>query len=170
MGTNFYRKRILTEEDRQNLHNTLDEFIDNKIDNYKLSEILENTFEEIHICKRSAGWQVGFDHNDGKYYKPSRKGLEEFLSEPNTYIEDEYGEKISYEDFWKMVDEWNADPRNRWTAESYNEYERSRGNYIDDYIYIDRIDACQSKFGVNCHCTTDFSIDGLRFSVFTNFS
>lgn len=124
---------------------------------------------KVHICKSSFGWQVVFDHNWGKYYQPNRKSLEKFLSEEGTWIEDEYGEKISFDDFWKMVDEHNANPRNNWTSKSYRKYEeetngRYLGNYCDEHIR-----KCKQLFGIDSNGESDFTVDGLRFAVYSCF-
>lgn len=58
--------------------------------------------EEIHLGKSSAGWQFSFQYNNGRFYK-NIKEMKKWLF--NKEIENEYGEKVSYNDFWKMVKE-----------------------------------------------------------------
>lgn len=171
MGTNYYRMKTISKEDREKLHKKLDEVLDVRGRDYILTEELEEikNKSEVHICKSSCGWQVNFDHNWGKYYQPNRKSLEEFLSEPDTWIEDEYGERISYDDFWKFVKEHNENPRNRWTSKSYREYERKNGRWYRPYCTYD-MEKCKMMFGIDCGKETDFEVDGLRFAVFSNFS
>lgn len=171
MSTNFYRKRVVNENTLKNLHSMLDSMINDNFSEEsknKFDKMLIEFDEGIHICQRAGGWQIAFDHNDGKYYQPSRKSIEEFLTEPNTYIVDEYGNKLSNTDFWTMVDEWNNNPKNKWTSKSYREYEESRGNY-DNYYYRDIIEHAEQLFNVQCNDELDFFVDDLRFLVFTDF-
>lgn len=171
MGTNYYRIKTISKEDRENLHKKLDEVLDIRGRVYILTEEIEKVKNEseVHICKSSCGWQVNFDHNWGKYYQPNRKSLEAFLSEPNTWIEDEYGDKISYDDFWKFVKEHNENPRNRWTSKSYREDKNNM--WVDDSIYCRTdIEKCKMMFGIDSNGETDFQVDGLRFAVFSDFS
>lgn len=171
MGTNYYRIKTISKEDRENLHKKLDEVLDVRGRDYILTEEIEKVKNEseVHICKSSYGWQVNFDHNWGKYYQTNRKSLEAFLSEPDTWIENEYGEKISYDDFWKFVKEHNENPRNRWTSKSYREYEKKNGVWHRPYC-IDDMEKCKMIFGVDCNGENDFEVDGLRFAVFSYFS
>lgn len=172
MGTNYYRITPISNEDRESLHKKLDEVLDNKCYKYDFNELLDEVQKKhsVHICKSSLGWQVCFDHNWGKYYQPNIKSLEEFLSEPNTWVEDEYGEKISYEDFWKMVKEHNENPRNGWTSKSYEEYEeKANGRTFAKCCYKD-IDKCKHTFGIDSNGEIDFQVDGLRFAVYSDFS
>lgn len=168
MGTNYYRIKTISKEDRENLHKKLDEVLDVRGRDYILTEEIEKVKNEseVHICKSSFGWQVNFDHNWGKYYQPTRKSLEEFLSEPDTWIEDEYGEKISYDDFWEFVKVHNENPHNKWTSKSY----REESGYDDSCYCKKDISRCKELFGIDAGKKTDFEVDGLRFAVFSNFS
>lgn len=175
MGTNFYRKYIPTEEDLQNMHKLIDERkFESKWDvdeeNYKdsLERYLKHFTEEIHICKRSCGWQVSFDHNWGKYYFPCREELESFLLEPHTIIVDEYGDQYTPQQFWRETDEWNANLRHDWTSKTYREWEYKQG-YPVMPLCKDDIKRCKELFNVEPE-DNDFTVDGLRFSVFSDFS
>lgn len=111
MGTNYYRRRIPTEKEREELHTLLDECMDGVTPDYEFRERFGQINEAVHICKTSCGWQVCFDHNWGKHYQPSRKELERFLSEPGTFIEDEYGDRFTPEEFWEIVEKHNSHER-----------------------------------------------------------
>lgn len=164
MGTNFYRKRIITEEEKQILHQLLD-----NNDYSELQRQLCELSEEVHICKRSCGWKVGFDHNWGKYYQPNRKSLEEFLNEPNTVIVDEYGTKYTPEEFWDEVEQHNSNPRNTWTAKSYKEWEaKEYPNHGYNPSFSEEKNKCKMFFGIVTE-DSDFTVDGLRFAVYTDF-
>lgn len=166
MGTNYYRIRIPTEDDRENLHKKLDDFIDCKIQEYEFRDELEAICEEVHICKISCGWKVLFDHNWGKYYKPCKKELNEFLNAPNTVIEDEYGERFTPEEFWDIVKEHNSSRNNKWTSKSYS---LSRKNSYDCYSR-ERRERCIELFNIDPGYESDFFVDGLRFATFSDFS
>lgn len=171
MGTNYYRIKPITEEERQELHKKLDNVLENRSQKWELEEALEEFEKEhqAHICKSSCGWQINFDHNWGRYYQPNRKSLEEFLSEEGTWIEDEYGDKISYDEFWDMVKTHNEMPRNKWTSKTYREDKKNI--LVDDSIYCrDSIEKCKILFGIDSNGETDFTVDGLRFAVFSDFS
>lgn len=170
MGTNYYRIKPISKEDRENLHKKLDEVLDVRGRDYILTEELEKVKNEseVHICKFSFGWQVCFDHNRGKYYQPNRKSIEEFLSEEGTWIENEYGDKISYDEFWDYVKKHNENPRNKWTSKSYREYEKSQGVWHRPYV-DDNMEKCKILFGINRNGENDFTVDGLRFAVYSDF-
>lgn len=171
MGTNYYRIKEIPIKKREELHEKLDLLLNRNITEDEFEHILESEMSkhEVHICKFSFGWQVGFDHNWGKYYQPNRKSLEKFLLEPNTWIEDEYGAKIYFDDFWKMVDEHNANPKNNWTSKSYRKYEeQTNGRYLGNYFDED-IRKCKQLFGIDSNGESDFTVDGLRFAVYSDF-
>lgn len=172
MGTNYYRIKKVSEERLQELHKKLDDLLENKVSEWDFEQIVEDFKQEheVHICKSSFGWQVLFDHNWGKYYKPNRKSLEEFLSEEGTYIEDEYGDKITYEDFWNFVKKHNENSRNKWTSESYRKWEEeTNGRRFTNYC-LDDIERCKMMFGIDGNGENDFTVDGLRFAVYSDFS
>lgn len=158
MGTNFYAKRIPTQEQL----NEISEFVTNgKLDTAQ--ELISEINERIHICKRSGGWQIGFDHNWGKYYQPNAKSLTEFLDKPNILIVDEYGEEYTFTEFWSMVLEWNANSHNYLTSKSYMD------EYCEYYLCTEDIRRVKEVFNIDTDCN-DFEVDGLRFSVYTDFS
>ena len=56
--------------------------------------------KEIHLGKSSSGWQFSFQYNNGEYYKNVPE-MKKWLKDKDIY--NEYNEKVSYKDFWKMV-------------------------------------------------------------------
>ena len=161
MGTNFYCKRIPTKEQLNSIADlVVNENLDDAID--KLHEINK----KIHLCKRSCGWQIGFDHNNGEYYQPTRKSLEEFLSQPYIVIFDEYNEKYTYDEFWKEIDEHNANPRNNWDSKKYIEDQRNHD--YSDFISWEDTMKVKEMFGIETY-VNDFYNGGLRWNVFTDF-
>ena len=161
MGTNFYCKRIPKQEQLNSIAKlVVSKQIDEAID--KLNEINER----IHICKCSCGWQVGFDHNNGEYYQPTRKSLEEFLSQPGTVIFDEYNNEYSYDEFWKEIDEHNANPRNTWDSKKFTQEITISDN--SSYICLPDIRKVKELFDIDTSYN-DFYNGGLRWIVFSDF-
>ena len=161
MGTNFYCKRIPTQEQLNSIAKlVVSKQIDEAID--KLNEVNE----KIHICKCSCGWQVGFDHNNGEYYEPTRKSLEEFLSQPGTVIFDEYNNEYSYDEFWKEIDEHNANPRNIWNSKKFTQEITISDN--SSYICLPDIRKVKELFDIDT-AYNDFYNGGLRWIVFSDF-
>ena len=161
MGTNFYCKRIPTQEQLNSIAKlVVSKQIDEAID--KLNE----ANERIHICKCSCGWQVGFDHNNGEYYQPTRKSLEEFLSQPGMVIFDEYNNEYTYDEFWKEIDEHNANTRNTWDSKKFTQEITISDN--SSYICSSDIRKVKELFDIDTSYN-DFYNGGLRWIVFTDF-
>lgn len=161
MGTNFYCKRIPTQEQLNSIAKlVVSKQIDEAID--KLNE----ANERIHICKCSCGWQVGFDHNNGEYYQPTRKSLEEFLSQPGMVIFDEYNNEYTYDEFWKEIDEHNANIRNTWDSKKFTQEITISDN--SSYICLPDIRKVKELFDIDTSYN-DFYNGGLRWIVFSDF-
>lgn len=161
MGTNFYKRYIPTEDDVQKI---------NELTSKKMFEVLQEYVyqmnEQIHIGKRSGGWQFCFNHHKAKYFDPSNKeNLIQWLQEPGYEIVDEYGDKLSFDEFWNMVTGWNADPNNNWDDEAYYKWENKENglnlyHMESDYSTKDEI---ERLFGIRPKYH-DFFLDGLRYS------
>ena len=164
MGTNFYCKRIPTQDQLKSIADlVVNEKIDEAID--KLHEVNK----EIHICKRSCGWQIGFDHNNGEYYQPTRKSLEEFLSQPDIKIIDEYNNEYTCEEFWREIDEHNADPRNnRDSKKDLEDIGDENERNCPWVICWPDINKVKEMFGIET-TVNDFYNGGLRWNTYTNF-
>ena len=80
----------------------------------------EDAFEcsEIHLGKSSCGWQFLFNHNYWKYYDYTQESIKTFMRSCE-YSMDEYGNKISVEEFWDLVDK----KKNGLTGKTYHEKE-----------------------------------------------
>lgn len=161
MGTNFYCKRIPT----QNQLNEIADLVINRTIDEAIDKLLEVN-KQIHICKRSRGWKIGFDHNNGEYWQPTRKSLEEFLSQPDILIVDEYKKEYTYEEFWKEIDEHNADPNNNW--DSTKDIEEQIKFNCSCFICWPDIRKVKETFGIRTN-VNDFYNGGLRWNVFTDF-
>lgn len=106
MGTNFYCKCKIPKHKRKDFINDLEDLNKNFIkeidkvnpdfndilDNFK--ELLENKYnvKEIHLGKRSYGWQFLWDYHNGLYFKPTLASIKEFLNNEDLVIYNEYGE------------------------------------------------------------------------------
>ena len=164
MGTNFYMKRILTEDDIQKIGELSTQRLFDELQNY-----VTEMNEEIHIGKRSGGWKFLFNHQDGKYFDPRhQESLKAWLDDPHYKIVDEYGEEYTFENFWQITRDWDAREL-VWDSTSYNEYKRSRGNYYDTICSIVVANKIHEMFGVR-PLYHDFWLDGLRYSTSTEFS
>lgn len=158
-------KRIPTEDDIQKINELTTQRLFDELQNY-----VTEMNEEIHIGKRSGGWKFLFNHQDGKYFDPQhQESLKAWLDNPFYKIVDEYGEEYTFEEFWQMTREWDANPRNKWDSTSYNEYERSQGKYYDTSCSRDVANRIYEMFGVR-PLYYDFWLDGLRYSTSTEFS
>lgn len=82
----------------------------------------------IHIGKRSGGWKFLFNHNNWQYYDYTRESIDSFLRECYE-IEDEYGEKMSVDDFWANFVDSMSDGM---TGEEYCDYEIQKAKDVAD--------------------------------------
>ena len=87
-------------------------------------------FDEIHLGKNSWGWQFGFQYNGGQYYKNVEE-MKAWLK--GKQIWNEYDEKVSYEDFWKMVKAEQVEKNLNHASEHMTSYNR----VIDGYSFTD---------------------------------
>lgn len=98
MGTNFYYKIPLKEEKIRELQGLITE------DPYSLDNIVDQCQQIkdqhiIHLGKRSFGWQFLWDPQDNEFYANNLKSITEFLNTGGGWIENEYGEKFTTEEF-----------------------------------------------------------------------
>ena len=161
MGTNFYCRRIPTQDQLNEIADLVcNQQIDDAID--KLHEVNK----QIHICKRSGGWQIGFDHNNGEYWQPTRESVNAFISQSDIIIFDEYKKEYTVEEFWDAIDEHNRDPYNDW--DSMKDIQNQMK--FDDSCFIcwSDIRKVEEMFGIKTN-VNDFYNGGLRWNVFTDF-
>lgn len=89
MGTNFYLRHKLSQEEKQKVKQLID------ADKYE--ELRELLPEDIHIGKRSYGWKFLWDAHYFKHFKPTKESLFEWLK--SGQIIDEYGELFTFDEF-----------------------------------------------------------------------
>ena len=116
MGTNFYLRKKASNIDKEKILSYLDSEYEKlrkqvSINIYDLDYSLENFCyeiklnnapytEEIHIGKRSYGWQFLWDYHKGKYFEANLESIKKFLSNPLYEIANEYGEVFTLEQFF----------------------------------------------------------------------
>lgn len=118
----------------------------------ELKDIIESFEQEekdntIHIGKCSCGWKFLFNHNNWKYYDYTRESIDRFLRACES-LEDEYGSKISVDEFWeKYVDSHISG----FNGETYHLYEceqafkKMNGEIEDKFnLYPSYQNACAS--------------------------
>lgn len=161
MGTNYYLKKKVTEDDKRIINNLLyrgDYDVWDQIRNY-----CDNQDNEIHLGKNSWGWKFLFDLNDKKYYSDTKASIDEWLSNPEYEIFNEYGEKLSKDEFWNMVlstmDDDHIDNKEYHTNPKYDKV-------CPDWSILERLfgySKAEGNYG-------DYYNDGLRFARYTDFS
>lgn len=113
MSTNYYLKRIPTDEEIAQCHKLLDErkieYYDLEKDKHEcpyLQKVLEKMTEKVHLGSLSWGWRFLF-HTHVDLYGKSIQSCLEYLSGCTKSglwrISDEYGETISLVDFEMLV-------------------------------------------------------------------
>lgn len=110
MGTNFYAIIPMKERNKKTLEKMIDQ-LKSELDNdnysklkcqvYEIEEQLKDFIngKKVHLGKRSVGWSFCWDANELKYYKPSLKSIHKWVTDNNAIIEDEYGDKFTWEEF-----------------------------------------------------------------------
>lgn len=80
--------------------------------------------KEIHLGKRSYGWQFHWQ-NQPKYYEPNFLSLLNFLLNPDWVIYDEYGIPFTVIEFLEseVGDSLYCDKRHKNGCEEYSEFE-----------------------------------------------
>lgn len=165
MSTNFYMKRLPTEEDQRTI---LD--LAQAQEYAQLSRFVDSILEPIHLGKRSCGWKFLWNHNNGKYWSMTDpRTLEDFIYNKSYQIVDEYDQPYTAYEFMKMVEDWDKDPVNRFTDESYEKWERENGN--PNYSI-----RCNERDAYYIHSMTgyrpvynDITIYGIRYCVSSEF-
>ena len=160
MGTNFYLKQKLSEQEKEKAIELL-----NLNDYEELREMLPN---KIHIGKRSGGWKFHWDHNYFKFFKPSKESLIEWLK--SGQIVDEYGDEFTFDQFWN-------EEIDHFLYEGYDMASFAKKYPHESHGWWDRegrkqelLRRCPELKDVEFSNQGDFYIDGLRFSILTDFS
>jgi len=143
MGTNYSLYKIPTWEELENIKSSIDEG--------NLIEAKRMMPDEIHIGKASNGWEFTFNHNNWQYFDKSKKSLKDFVSQCK--IIDEYGQVISHDEFWKMVESKKGGLNSERYAELWDEIHPNQ----------------PKPYYMTSGRPTEIEVDGLRFSTSTKF-
>ena len=141
MGTNYYWRPLITEEEREKiLEKVKNSKTIQEIKDFIYYDLSNGEKSEIHIGKSSHGWQFLFNlgirnYTHGQSLK--KEDIDKWFR--SGVIFDEYGDEISVDDFWALVDYKKDDM-------DYNEYDKK---YPEEAHY------CRGY---------DKHIDGLRFT------
>lgn len=159
MGTNFYLRRKLSQEEKQ--------YIINCINNDDWEEVRGCLPEDVHIGKRSGGWKFLWDAHFFRYYKPNKQALFDWLK--SGQIIDEYGEKFTFDQF--INEEIKGWLDKGWDMESYyesNPTELSSHTYFKSVIR--NFTQLYPDFEYEINKYGEFYLDDLRFTVLEDFS
>lgn len=108
MGTNFYCREKISKKSRTQIQTILNDLskrigdADESADISSMYEsckesIEENIPKEVHLGKRSWGWQFLWDYHNGKYYKANLESIKKYLNDKIIY--NEYGEVFTLNQF-----------------------------------------------------------------------
>ena len=141
MGTNYYWRPLITEEEREKLlEKTKNVKTLQEIKDFICNDILKERESEVHIGKSSCGWQFLFYLGIRKYtcgQSLKKEDIDKWFR--SGIIVDGCGGEISVDDFWVLVD-------TKKNAMDYDQYYKK--NPKDAYY-------CRGY---------DRQIDGLRFT------
>lgn len=199
MGTNFYVRIPLKPREKKELKNILNNKLYKAItegyfedeDEVKSPTSLFYEIEEqyikpklVHLGKRSYGWSFFWDLNDMKYFEPTLQSIKKFIDDNNGIIEDEYGDKFSWNKFISdeigpamyTNPEPGSNPYNKDSCylshrlyakrggSSYNYYPEIDSKLIDQVTPFAKDGFVDTQYG-EFHTKA-----GLRFSLYTDFS
>lgn len=150
MGTNFYYKIPLKKREVKELRDMITETPDYDEITYKLDEVKDS--HEVHLGKRSYGWQFLWNYHNGKYYKPTLASIKDFLENGGGHIEDEYGEVFTIEQFF---------------GDEIKNFLYKDDNHCDAYSYHEKHLEDPLTYDITMH---EFTNDNLRFSRHDEFS
>lgn len=98
MGTNFYARIIPKEEDIKWVQKEIESYLSGETLTIE-DDILKNVTREIHLGKRSCGWQFLWQNNP-KYYNDNLESIKKFLSREDVIIYNEYYERFTVDEFF----------------------------------------------------------------------
>ena len=125
MSTNFYLRRIPTEDEIKKIVDKIKSEATPDNIRYVLSDAIDevdNTALEIHLGKRSGGWRFNWELWRNRYYQCSLDSIREFVEskvKDGWVIIDENGVKYDWDGFIEEIDYnlkngiFSSDPKNR---------------------------------------------------------
>lgn len=97
MGTNFYARIIPKEDDIKRVQKEIGLYLSGE--KLTINGILEDVVQEIHLGKRSYGWQFLWQDNP-KHYDDNLESIKKFLSREDVIIYNEYDERFTVDEFF----------------------------------------------------------------------
>lgn len=153
MGTNFYVKIKLTEDQKKSINEYLSK------DDYKSARDILDEAKDIHIGKSSFGWKFLWDVNNFKYFGKSKKEMFDWLKDKD--IIDEYDKHYTFDQFIKRIRITEG-----CDLESY--YKDNPDSYPDfSYFYTIPIEFPSKGLNINQFC--EFYLDDCRCTCYTDF-
>jgi hypothetical protein len=139
MGTNIYLVKKIKEADTKRLSKAFSNTIAKCNNTWDLEDIrdliqdeIDTLGKEIHICKRSAGWQILFQQNP--QYECTLKSLLNFikasLESGEWELLDEYGDPYTIEELKEDIKGFSKG----YTLESYNKEKGGYNPYEHEFI------------------------------------
>ena len=135
MGTNIYARVNPPKAEREKFVLKVKEIVDSD-DLFALSKLkdlmqeYEWDFPEVHLGKRSVGWQFLWAPNP-KFYDNTISSINEFLNRDDIVLYDEYGEYLTPERVWEEFGNTKGD-----THESYlQKHPEERRYYSAGVVY-----------------------------------
>lgn len=98
MRTNFYARIIPKEEDIKRVQRIIGCYLSGHTLTIN-DNILKDAVKEIHLGKRSYGWQFLWQDNP-KYYDDNLESIKKFLSREDVIIFNEYDERFTFDEFF----------------------------------------------------------------------
>lgn len=178
MGTNFYAiipvKKRLSDKLREiadKLDNDPSYVYEADDDLYDFKENLKKNV--VHLGKRSGGWVFDWDGNNMEYYVPNFKSIKNFIDTSGATIIDEYHRPYTWNEFIneELGDILYVKSGAMTGKEYYERYPEHRTGYYREYDKAISMYKRYAKDGYINPAYHDFiTKDGLRFSLFTDFS
>jgi hypothetical protein len=134
MGTNIYARINPPKAEREKFVLKVKEIVDSDelFMFSKLNDLIQEykyDYPEVHLGKRSMGWQFIWASNP-KYYDNTIASINKFLQRDDVVLYNEYGEYLTPEDVWEFYGNTKG-----YTLEDYlQDYPRGRRHYTrNDY-------------------------------------
>lgn len=127
MGTNFYARRLPTEEERILIQERLSKYLTGESNDSDIWQDCDN-LNSIHLGKRSSGWQ--FHWQTSNFYEQNLESIKAFLSRTDVVIYDEYEQIFTVDEFFneEIGDILYNDPVRAINGEQYNKMHPSQYN------------------------------------------
>lgn len=162
MGTNYYRRGLLNEDQKKAFERAI------QISDFQKVDEFYNIYKKVHIGKASAGWKFLWDANYFQYFEPNKESIYKWLKEG--IIIDEYGKIQPYEEFIKYIEERSKSPYYQHDAFTYEHYclmeGKPKSNYPRDTRFFDWF---TNRYNIDVDIYGEFYIDDMRFTVDSNF-